>query len=253
MDYHKNQLTLSTGKLPEKERLKNVFEAKKISEATEAEVKNMLKMCFATIGISVLPDEFSKQILIESVFSDFKRFSLADIPEAFKMIVRNELTGNFEHFQNFSPMYLGKVMAAYDEFKGKQLVKMRQERKLIEQRQEPEDNRSQEEKDQESYEVLLKVLKDTKQEPIGWNWLNVYRHMDRSGLIDMDNEEKRLFADIVRERIKNEALTARSNGADQFKYRDMLRVLEDDKKRSFQNRCREEYVRNFCKEYLKSL
>jgi hypothetical protein len=236
MDYQKNQSTLSIGKPTEVQRLKAVFNAKKIADATEEEVKTMLKMCFALIGISVLPDELSKQVLISSVLRDFKRFTLADVPEAFQMVVRNELKGNFEHYNNFSPMYLGKVMAVYEEFKGKNMVKIRQQEKLNEQRQEDIDNRP-----------------ENKKMPMGWNWLNVYAHMDRAGLVDMDNDEKSMFTAVVEQRIKDEALIARKDGANLFQFKNITKVLDMNNKQAFKNRCREEFVKDYCKNYLKNL
>lgn len=251
MDYHKNQLTLSTGNIPEAQRLKAIFESKKIAEATEEEVKQTLKMCFALIGLSALPDEFSKQVLISTVLSEFKRFTLQDISEAFRMIVRNQLKGDFGHYNNFSPMYLGKVMAAYEEFKGKKVVQMRQQEKLIEQRQEEVDNRPQHEKDKDEFDLLNKFLETKKEIPMGWNWLNVYAHMDRIGMIDIDNEEKRMYASLVEQRIKDEALIARKNGVNQFQFRNITKVLDPGNKVAFANRCREEWVRDYCKRKLK--
>jgi hypothetical protein len=253
MDYQKNQSTLSIGKPTEVQRLKAVFNAKKIADATEEEVKTMLKMCFALIGISVLPDELSKQVLISSVLRDFKRFTLADVPEAFQMVVRNELKGNFEHYNNFSPMYLGKVMAVYEEFKGKNMVKIRQQEKLNEQRQEDIDNRPEEEKDLEAFDMLMHYLKENKKMPMGWNWLNVYAHMDRAGLVDMDNDEKSMFTAVVEQRIKDEALIARKDGANLFQFKNITKVLDINNKQAFKNRCREEFVKDYCKNYLKNL
>jgi hypothetical protein len=85
---------------------------------------------------------------------------------------------------------------------------------------------------------------------MGWNWLHVYKHMEDNNLIDMDVEDKKMFAAVVEEMIREEANELRlSEGS--FKSRSYLQILEQKNIKTFANRCRVEYVKNYFSNKIK--
>ena len=105
--------------------LTSVFNAQRVRESKPEEVAKMLKEVFYLIGLKQMPNPEEFKYLISFVLSDLKRFTLLDIPEAFKRIASGEIKGELEHYNSFSPAYLGKVMKFYEDWKRKEILELK--------------------------------------------------------------------------------------------------------------------------------
>jgi len=79
------------------------------------------------------------KMLVSFLCTRFPSFTSEQLENAFMMACSGELGGEFEHFQNFSPMYVSKVIRAYETNRFEALKKYTQlNQKHIEQQQEEE-------------------------------------------------------------------------------------------------------------------
>jgi hypothetical protein len=77
------------------------------------------------------------KMLVSFLCTRFPSFTSEQLENAFMMACSGELGGEFEHFQNFSPMYVSKVIRAYETNRFEALKKYTQlNQKHIEEQQE---------------------------------------------------------------------------------------------------------------------
>jgi len=245
----KNQIAIQS----QNGHLSMVFNSKRIREAEPIEVVKVLKDVFYLIGLKNFPNEHEMQYLISFVLSDLKRFTLLDVSEAFKRIASGEINGELEHYNNFSPVYLGKTMRIYEAWKCKEVLEQKKKKEQLEKEKEilKEKNKTPMEIMEEckaNYEALTHYVNDNKEMPLIWDWLGVYWYMDDKGLVTKDAQEKRMFADYVRNLIENEKKDAIANYG-LMAGREIDKSLND--KVSFANRCRIEMVKSHFKQKLK--
>jgi len=86
-----------------------------IQNATEIELKQVI---LASIGLSGVnpsnsPDKASIALLIDFLLSNYGTMTLKEIKTAFSQNAAGQLSETFDHFQNFSAMFVGKVLTAY--------------------------------------------------------------------------------------------------------------------------------------------
>jgi hypothetical protein len=242
MDSHKQLSTYLTGKNQE---YQLAFEDKKIAFATAEEVKAELKKIFLFLNIKTQPDELQKDMIVSFVLNDLKRFSLTELLLAYRLCASGQVKAEIEHFQNFNSIYIGKIMVKYEEWKRQKVKEIKleankQDSLLLNAKNEIDPAQ----RNKESYENLCKYVEENNEIPMGWNWLHVYKHMEDNNLIDMDVEDKKMFAVVVEEMIREEANELRlSEGS--FKSRSYLQILEQKNIKTFANRCRVEYVKNY--------
>lgn len=242
MDSHKQLSTYLTGKNQE---YQQVFESKKIAQATPEEVKQELKKIFLFLNIKTQPDELQKDMIVSFVLNDLKRFALTELLLAYRLCASGQVKAEIEHFQNFNSIYIGKIMVKYEEWKREKVKNIKletnkRESLLLNQQNEV----TPEQRNLESYNHLCEFVEEHNELPMGWNWLHVYQHMDANGLVDMDVEDKKMFAAMVEEKIREEANELRASEGS-FKSRSYLQILEQKNIKTFANRCRVEYVKNY--------
>ena len=86
-----------------------------IQDASQDEIAAALLYCFSVSGLLVpnYPNEVSKSVLIDFILSNYGSFRIEEVRTAFQMNASGRLGEINEHFQNFSPVFFGKVMAAF--------------------------------------------------------------------------------------------------------------------------------------------
>jgi hypothetical protein len=229
-----------------------VFNSQTIRESLPEEIAKMLKEVFYIIGLKQMPKPEEFKYLISFVLSDLKRFTLLDIPEAFKRIASGEIKGDLEHYNSFSPTYLGKVMKFYEEWKRKEILELKkkeeQNQKIAE--HQAQLNKSPEQRREDcrtAYEGLAKYVEVNKSLPIGWSWIDCYWYMEANGLVTKDPEEKKMFADYVRNMIEQEKKDAIATGG-LLSGKNIEKLLNN--KFDFAHRCRIEMVKSFFKQKI---
>lgn len=100
---------------------KEVIEAihrPKIKSAQDEEIKAVLKYCFALIGLrpEQWPDELQKMVLLNFLRENYSGHSLEEIKLAFDLGVAGKFNLEMAHYQNFSCIYLGSAMRAYQKY-----------------------------------------------------------------------------------------------------------------------------------------
>jgi len=78
------------------------------------------------IGIK---EELSQEELFMNVTfirENFNEFNLYDIKEAIDLSIKGDLNVDVEHYQNFSPLYISKILQAYKKHKGSVIVTINQ-------------------------------------------------------------------------------------------------------------------------------
>jgi len=90
-----------------------------------------LRYCFVTIGLlpNQVPNEIEKAVLIDFIKSNYKLLHPEEIKIAFQMGAKGDLSRYVQNFDmncfgSFSPMYFGKVMAAYREARLKVAIEL---------------------------------------------------------------------------------------------------------------------------------
>lgn len=86
-----------------------------VQDASISDLDALLLYCFSVSGLSPssYPLEADNGVLIDFLLSSFPTFRLQEIRTAFQMNAAGRFGDVIEHYQNFSPVYLGKIMAAF--------------------------------------------------------------------------------------------------------------------------------------------
>ena len=80
-------------------------------------------------------EELSQEELfmnITFIRENFNELNLVDIDQAINLSLKGDLNIDVEHYQNFTPLYISKILKAYKEYRGKVLSDIRQSINKIE-------------------------------------------------------------------------------------------------------------------------
>ena len=164
-------------------------------------IKESLKRIFALIGLKAekYPSEYEKMILVHFIRENMNQYTPPDFIVAFEMAICGELgldLNKLDHFQNFSTIYLAKVMNAYKSHKMKVIGELRrkeQEKKFAE-KEISDDEKKQIEENFFKKMVLdeLEIYKKTEELPsiMPFSAKHIYACMLNRGLIKYSQEEK---------------------------------------------------------------
>lgn len=83
------------------------------------ELKQALRYVMTLTGLKSenWPSESQKMVLLDFAVSELGNFTPDEIRIAFKLASSKKINCEIEHYQNFNASYLGKVMAAYSDYK----------------------------------------------------------------------------------------------------------------------------------------
>jgi len=188
-------------------------------------------------------------LFIKNNYSDL---SIQGIRQAVDYALTGKIEAQLEHYQSLDIKYISQILNAYREHIRKSELELRK----LEKQKETEDqikkdmNKTPEERKEEcriAYEGLVKYVEINNSLPIGWDWIGAYWYMEANGLVTTDVEEKRMFADYVRNMIENEKKDAIATGG-LMAGRDIEKVLNN--KLDFAHRCRIEMVKSYFKQKL---
>ena len=89
------------------------FNGEKIIKISTQTLKQSLAYIFTLIGMSNPPMAEEFMIIEDFIRSSYAQFTIDEFKLAFKLAVQNKLDCNVEHYEKFSPKYIGQVMNAY--------------------------------------------------------------------------------------------------------------------------------------------
>lgn len=195
-------------------------------------------------------EDFMRVILfLKNNYSDLSR---EGIRQAVDYALTGKIDAQLEHYQSLDIKYLSQILNAYRDHIRKSELELR---KKDNQRQTEEEYFKQKNKTvmerQEECEAHFKALEhyvnDNNELPIGWDWIGAYYYMEANGLVTTDVEEKRMFADYVRNIMENEKKDSISNDGI-LAGREIEKAMND--KVSFANRCRIEMVKSYFRQKI---
>lgn len=188
----------------------------------------------------------NKLIIKGFLSSQFKDMSANDIEEAVKLYLGKKLSCDASFSTKMSAEYLGTILSAYRVYKRE---KTANEKLLLSVKVE-EVQKS----DAENYqEVISYIEKSNKLPEWGSNiYLSAYEHLVAQVTKPTDEEKKR-FAETIREKLKREQDFAKIEGyttSARAKVNEIQNIIT--RPQTFANHCRVEYIKDYLqKKYLK--
>jgi len=195
-------------------------------------------------------EDFMRVILfLKNNYSDLSR---EGIRQAVDYALTGKIEAQLEHYQSLDIKYLSQILNAYRDHIRKSELELR---KMEKQRQTEAEHQAQLNKTPEqrreecrtAYEGLSKYVEVNKSLPIGWSWIDCYWYMEANGLVTKDPEEKKMFADYVRNMIEQEKKDAIATGG-LLSGKNIEKILNN--KFDFAHRCRIEMVKSFFKQKI---
>lgn len=183
-------------------------QGEKLKDSNDFEIKKLIGYIFALIGLKTenLPSDFQKAVIINFMRSDLGNWTAEEVKQAFHLLAGKKLDMDSKHYQNFSAIYLGEVMQAYQKVKQSAYKDFRIGTQKAEELSKPKPDQSQQKADTHDFirECIIKP----------WNyylktgtitfgimpWNIVYRHFNEVlGLLDMSvSEKKEIHAEAVK-------------------------------------------------------
>lgn len=202
----------------------------------------LLKWC-KFLGIKEAPDKEEMKLILFFIKQHFAELTLDEIVNAFNLAVARKLDIDPNHYQNFSSLYVGGILNAYKEHRGKHIVSYRQEveRKEME-AQEAAKKPSPEELQAIRLQSLLEIwenFRDGDEEEVEWQVHVYYDILTDAGLITLDKEAKKDILQRAKSICKQEAL---SNIKNEFTRKRIIKAITEHSSKS-----PEERVLNKCK------
>lgn len=183
-------------------------QGEKLKDSNDFEIKKLIGYIFALIGLKTenLPSDFQKAVIINFMRSDLGNWTAEEVKQAFHLLAGKKLDMDSKHYQNFSAIYLGEVMQAYQKVKQSAYKDFRIGTQKAEELSKPKPDQSQQKADTHDFirECIIKP----------WNyylktgtitfgimpWNIVYRHFNEVlGLLDMSvSEKKEIHAEAIK-------------------------------------------------------
>jgi hypothetical protein len=199
----------------------------------------MQTVCF-DIGIRQALDSHDIDSAFNFINRNFGLLNLTQIKEAFDLFSADKLKfpdPKFGHYNSFDNTFIGKVLSSYNvyisdyNFRNKHKILKPIETVLIE-----KPNQTKEEEAKEWFD-FVKNESENKREILIADWSLLYWYMEKEGLIDLDNDEKEMFYDILKNELEHEIMTRKSEGIDYSSYKKTL-----DSKSMMKRECRKRLV-----------
>lgn len=174
----------------------------------------LLKWC-KFLGIKEAPDKEEMKLILFFIKQHFAEFTLDEIVNAFNLAVARKLDIDPNHYQNFSSLYVGGILNAYKEHRGKHIVSYRQEVEKIEREAQDKANKPSAEELHEmrvnSLLTIWETFRDGDEEEVEWQVHVYYDILVEAGLINLTKEQKADILQRAKSICKQEALTQVKN------------------------------------------
>jgi hypothetical protein len=104
--------TLPSGSIADNEILK-CFNGDKLNLLSPIVLKENLAYIFTLLGFKNYPDKQEMAVIEDFIRTSYPMYTIQEFRIAFKMAVQGKLDCSTDHFEKFSPKFIGQVMAAY--------------------------------------------------------------------------------------------------------------------------------------------
>jgi hypothetical protein len=103
---------LKTGSIADNEIL-NCFNGDKLNLVSPIILKENLAYIFTLLGFKNYPDKEEMIIIEDFIRTSYPMYTIQEFRIAFKMAVQGKIDCSTEHYEKFSPKFIGQIMSAY--------------------------------------------------------------------------------------------------------------------------------------------
>ena len=104
--------TLNNGLIVDNE-IAEAFKGQKLNLLSPVTLKENLAYIFTLLGITRYPEKEEYMVIEDFIRSSYPLYTIQEFVIAFKMAVQEKLDCSTEHYEKFSPKFIGQVIAAY--------------------------------------------------------------------------------------------------------------------------------------------
>jgi hypothetical protein len=104
--------TLPSGSIADNEIL-NSFNGDKLNLVSPIILKENLAYIFTLLGFKNYPDKQEMVVIEDFIRTSYPKYTVQEFRIAFKMAVQGKIDCSTEHYEKFSPKFIGQVMYAY--------------------------------------------------------------------------------------------------------------------------------------------
>jgi hypothetical protein len=105
-------MPLQSGFIADNE-IAEAFKGNKLNLVSPITLKENLAYIFTLLGFTKYPDTQEMIVIEDFIRTSYPLFTVEEFRLAFKMAVQGKLDCSTEHYEKFSPKFIGQVMAAY--------------------------------------------------------------------------------------------------------------------------------------------
>jgi hypothetical protein len=103
---------LKSGSIADNE-IADAFKGSKLNLISPVTLKENLAYIFTLLGFTKYPDKDEMMIIEDFIRTSYPLYTIEEFRIAFKMAVQGKLDCSTEHYEKFSPKFIGQVMVAY--------------------------------------------------------------------------------------------------------------------------------------------
>ena len=93
--------------------ISEAFKGNKLNLVSPITLKENLAYIFTLLGFTKYPDTQEMIVIEDFIRTSYPLFTIEEFRLAFKMAVQGKLDCSTEHYEKFSPKFIGQVMSAY--------------------------------------------------------------------------------------------------------------------------------------------
>jgi len=112
MQVSKEWTILKSGYIVDNE-ITEAFKGNKLNLVSPVTLRENLAYIFTLIGLTKYPDKDEMIVIEDFIRTSYPLYTIQEFRIAFKMAVQGKLECSTEHYEKFSPKFIGQVMAAY--------------------------------------------------------------------------------------------------------------------------------------------
>lgn len=105
-------MPLQSGYIVDNE-IAEAFKGNKLNLVSPITLKENLAYIFTLLGFTKYPDTQEMIVIEDFIRTSYPLFTIEEFRLAFKMAVQGKLDCSTEHYEKFSPKFIGQVMSAY--------------------------------------------------------------------------------------------------------------------------------------------
>jgi len=105
-------MPLNNGYIVDNE-IANAFKGGKLNLISSITLKENLAYIFTLLGFSKYPDTQEMIVIEDFIRTSYPLYTIEEFRLAFKMAVQGKLDCSTEHYEKFSPKFIGQIMSAY--------------------------------------------------------------------------------------------------------------------------------------------